>query len=400
MPATTPLNLPLVDALQQAIAHHQAGRLQEAEEIYRAVLQSHPEQADVNHNLGILAGQVSQQSAGLEYLKTAVKLNPAHEIYARSYAAALFATGHATDALEVLQNALNLGQNSAAMQGLRAQIEASVASLGRKPDAEKSDHQVQKKTKHASSKISALKKAPPQTELNRLISLFNNGLYAELERQTKTLLERYPDSGFAWKVMGVTLQMQGKQAVLALQKAARLLPNDAEAHNNLGVALRNCGLSENAVRSCRRALQIRPDYAEAHSNLGNALKDLGQLEPALASNRRALAIKPDLAETHRSIGDILKQCGRYEEAASSYRRALEFNPGLAEAHCNLGLVLTHVGQSENALICYLRALEIQPDFAEAHINLGNALHDLGQPDQAVWHYQRARDQPQAQRGAL
>lgn len=389
MPATTPQTLPLAVALQQAIVHHQAGRLQEAEEIYRAILQSDPEQADANHNLGILARQVGQQSAGLSYLKTAVEINPAHEIYVHSYAAALFATGHASDALEVLQNASNLGQDSSAVQTLREQIEASFASLAKKPEAEKPDHQVQKKNKHASSKISAFKKAPPQTELNRLIALFNSGLYVELEIQTEALLARYPDSGFAWKVMGVSLQMQGKQALLALQKAARLLPNDAEAHNNLAVALRNSGQAENAVQSCRRALQIRPDYAEAHSNLGNALKDLGQLEPALASYTRALAIKPDLAETHRSIGDLLKQCGRFDEAASSYRRALELNPGLAEAHCNLGLVLTQLGQTENALTCYLRALEIQPDFAEAHINLGNALHDLGKLDQAVPHYLRA-----------
>ncbi len=43
----------------------------------------------------------------------------------------------------------------------------------------------------------------------------------------------------------------------------------------------------------RTALALKPDYAEAHNNLGNALKDLGRLEEAVATYHKALALKPD-----------------------------------------------------------------------------------------------------------
>ena len=102
MTASVSKTLPLDVAFQQAIAHHQAGRLQEAEQLYRAILQAQPDQADANHNLGLLAGQVGQHAAGLPYLKTAWAINPSRGQYALSYAEALLATDQAREALNML----------------------------------------------------------------------------------------------------------------------------------------------------------------------------------------------------------------------------------------------------------------------------------------------------------
>ena len=93
MIAPVPQTLSLAAALQQAVAHHQAGRLQDAEQLYRAILQAQPGQADANHNLGVLAGQVGQHAAGLDFFKTALATNPAQSQYALSYANALMNAG-------------------------------------------------------------------------------------------------------------------------------------------------------------------------------------------------------------------------------------------------------------------------------------------------------------------
>src|SRR3989338_10986898 len=78
--------LPLGAALQQAVDHHQEGRLQEAEQLYRTSLQAQPGQPTANHNLGVLAVQVGQHEAGLPYLKAALEAHPAKEQYWLSYA--------------------------------------------------------------------------------------------------------------------------------------------------------------------------------------------------------------------------------------------------------------------------------------------------------------------------
>jgi predicted O-linked N-acetylglucosamine transferase (SPINDLY family) len=211
-----------------------------------------------------------------------------------------------------------------------------------------------------------------------------------LESNARALLEQLPNSGFVWKVLGLSLKMQGKDALQAMQKAAKLLPNDAEAHSNLGNALNELGQFEDAVASFRRALALKPDYAEAHSNLGNALKDLGQFDAAVASYGRALKLKPDLPEVHYNLGNALQALKKSDDAVASYRRALALRPDYADAYSNLGISLQELGQLEDAAASYRKALTFPSEFAEVqHLNLGNTLKELGRLDEATASYRRA-----------
>ena len=231
--------------------------------------------------------------------------------------------------------------------------------------------------------------APTPAEMNHLAALFNAGRYAELENRALLLIKQFPDSGQAWMGLGLALQMQGKDALLALQRTAQLLPDDAVAHNNLANTLRERGKLEDSMASCRRALKIKPDFAEAHNNLGLALMEQGQLDVAVTSFRRALEIKPDFAEAHSNLGLALNRIGRFDEAAASFLHAVKLKPDFAAAHVNLGNTLKKIGQLDEAAASFRRAVEIRPDFAEAHNNLGDILKDLGQADAAIASFRRA-----------
>ncbi|MGZ4956904.1 MAG: tetratricopeptide repeat protein, partial [Methylobacter sp.] len=70
-PPQQPVSLTVEQALDQAIAHHQNGQLQDAEHLYRAILQVQPNHPEANHNLGTLAVQSEQPLAGLSHFMTA-----------------------------------------------------------------------------------------------------------------------------------------------------------------------------------------------------------------------------------------------------------------------------------------------------------------------------------------
>ena len=155
-------------------------------------------------------------------------------------------------------------------------------------------------------------------DMRELIALIGERRYAQLEGRARELVEQHPDSGFVWKVLGVSLRMQGKDALQALERTAALLPDDAEAHGNLGGALLDLGRSQEAAASYRRALLLKPDDAEAHHRLGTALRRLGQLEEAVASYRRSCAIRAEYAEAHHDLGNALLELGRPDEAVASH----------------------------------------------------------------------------------
>ena len=359
--------LPCDIKLPQAIAHHAAGRLAEAEQLYRAILQVQPEQPDANHNLGVLMVQAGQQAIGLQHLKTALESDPSQGQYWLSYADALLASGQAMEALIVIQTAIQSGLDTPEAQAL-------LQKAGAAGEPAKQGKPKKKLTASASSQAT-----PTPAELNQLAALLKAGRHAELEAQARLLVKRYPDAGFIWMLLGASLQTQGKDALSVLQRTAKLLPENAEAHNNLGNALLDVKQFDGAAASYRRTLELNPDYAEAHFNLGNALKAIEQPEGAVASYRRALEIKPDYAEVHSNLGNTLLDIGQSDGAVASYRRALEIKPDFAEAHYNLGIALQGLGQLDGALKSYQRALEIKPDLVEALNNLASLLNTKNEP---------------------
>jgi tetratricopeptide (TPR) repeat protein len=223
----------------------------------------------------------------------------------------------------------------------------------------------------------------------QLVALYNAGRFDELEHGARALLAQHADSGFLWKVLGVCLQAQGKDALSALQTAADLLPADAEVHNNLGVVLQHAGRLEAAAASYRRALALKPDYADACSNLGVTLQDLGQLEQAAASIRKALDIDPANAGAHNNLGEVLRELGKLDEAAAHFARALQLKPELADAHVNFGILLRLLGRTAQAEVHCKRALELAPALPGALVLQAELQADQGQFADAEASYRRA-----------
>jgi predicted O-linked N-acetylglucosamine transferase (SPINDLY family) len=242
-------------ALAIAIRHHQAGRLQAAEQIYRLILQAEPNHADALHLLGVAAHQVGKHEAAVEYIRRAIGLKGTEAEFHN-----------------------NLG--------------GAYCQLRRIPEA-------------AACYRRALELNPGYVEAHYNLGnvLRDQGKLDDAAACWRRALELKPEFAEAHNNLGVALKGRGKldEAVACYHRTVELKPDFAEAHNNLGVALGEQGKLDEAVACYRRALDLRPDYAEANNNLGNAWKDQGKLDEALACYRRALELKPDYAAAHSNL---------------------------------------------------------------------------------------------------
>ena len=70
------MELTIEQALQQGVTAHKAGRLQETEHLYRAILVSEPANPDVNHTLGLIAVSVNRADAALPFFEAALEADP------------------------------------------------------------------------------------------------------------------------------------------------------------------------------------------------------------------------------------------------------------------------------------------------------------------------------------
>jgi tetratricopeptide (TPR) repeat protein len=332
----------LAEALAWAARSHQAGDLDQAEYLYRAILQAVPTNADAWHLLGVVASQRGRPDLGVDYIAKAIALNSACAAYHANLGVAYKALGQVDRALACYQHALRL-----------------------QPD---------------------------------FVRAYNN-LGAALHEQGRTdeavacyqhALRLYPAEAEVHTNLGLALVTQGRldEAVAHYQQALHVQPNLAEAHNNLGLVRKDQGRLDEAVAHFQQAVLLKPAYADAYHNLGSVRQTQGRLDEAIAHFEKAVHLKPNDAPGYNYLGMVLAAQGRLDEAMTHFQQALHLQPNLAEAYNSLGVVLYRQGRFEEADAHFQQAARLQPACAEAFNNRGSVLTAQGQLGEAVAHFQQ------------
>ena len=180
-------------------------------------------------------------------------------------------------------------------------------------------------------------------------------------------------------------------AIAEWNRALKLNPTDAKAHNNLGFALAKVGRTEDAISHWRTALQDNSEYAEVHKNLGRAYLQELKFDEAITHWQKAVEIDPEDGEARDKLGYALLRKGRLGEAVQHLQKASAVNPKDGEARYNLGLARLQQGRLDEAIVHFQAALVVDPKNAEAHNDLAVALLRKGQPDEAIAQFQKAID---------
>lgn len=309
--------------LAQAIQHHQAGRLAEAEAHYRHILQVDPRQPDALHLLGVL----------------------------------VFQRGDGTRAAELIGRAIAVLPGSAEMH---FNLGVVLAGLGRPAEAAASYR-----------RALALQPAHAGAHLNLGTLLRDDGRFEEALASYRRAAALAPRLVEAQLTLGALLCQMGRpaEAVPHFRHAAALRPDDATVLHRFGDALRAAGDLAGASEVYQRALALRPDWPEVRNSLVVALVGLGRLDEAAEQCRLAIAAAPEQAVLHDNLGAILAAQGEFAAAIACHRRALALQPALVAAHNNLGNALRDSGRLDEAVASFQQALRYQPDHAAAHVGL-------------------------------
>lgn len=229
---------------------------------------------------------------------------------------------------------------------------------------------------------------PSPTELSQLDALYRAGRYADLQRLASRLLKQHPGDATLWKALGVAQMAAGNdaQALPAMERAAQLLPRDAQAQGNYAQALASAGRLADAQGAFRKALALDPRLANAWSGLGHLLGRQGRHDEALDCLSRAAALQTGSPVIHNRLGNVLRDMGRLADARASYERALALQPRFPEALNNLGMTLAQLGLEQLGEARLREAIALQPQRAIYHSNLANLLKDAGRFEESREEY--------------
>ncbi|MGD0768693.1 MAG: tetratricopeptide repeat protein [Tepidisphaeraceae bacterium] len=369
--------LTIQQAFDLAVRRQLAGRLEEAEQLYRQILARQPEHSGAMHYLGVTAHLLGRNDIAVDLIRRAIALRPIWAEAHYNLGIALKDKGQLDEAIAAFRQATALKPN---YPEANHNLGSALRDSGQLDEAIAAYRQ-------------AIALSPNFAEAHSSLgnALRGKGRLDEAIAACRQAIALNPNFPEAHNNLGSALKEKGQldEAIAAYRQAFALRPNYAEAHSNLGNALRDKGQLDEAIAACRQGIVLNRNLAEAYNNLGSALKDKGQLVEAIAAYRQAIALKPDYAEAPSNLGNALKDKGRLDEAIAAFRQAIALNPNSPEAHNNLGSALNEKRQLDEAIAACGQAIALRPNYAEAHNNLGNALKDMGQLDEGIAAYRQA-----------
>lgn len=157
------------------------------------------------------------------------------------------------------------------------------------------------------------------------------------------------------------------------------VPDEAVALLRTGAERHAVGDLVAAEALYRRVLRVRPDDANAHNLLGVLARQRGEPHVALRHTGRALALRPEAAAFLANHGGALAEAGRLADAVLHLRAALARRPEDATALRNLGQALAALGDPVAALVPLEAACRLSPNAAAPWLALAHARREAGNP---------------------
>jgi tetratricopeptide (TPR) repeat protein len=169
---------------------------------------------------------------------------------------------------------------------------------------------------------------------------------------------------------GERLIREGKypEAIAKLQKAATLLPKNAQAWNHLGLAYQYGGKPDEALKAYQEAVKLDRNLAPVRYNLGILHLEQGRLNEAINELTTCTVLDRSAVSAYVNLGKAWLRARRVEEADQALREALRIEPKNVEGLNYYGVTLLHRRKAGDAREYFNAALRLQPDYAPAVLN--------------------------------
>jgi tetratricopeptide (TPR) repeat protein len=369
----------LSSLFQTALAHHQGGRVAEAERLYRTILQAEPNHPLALHHLGIVAIQCGRPDTAIGLISRSLQIEPA--------AAAWNNLGEAFRTSNRVPEAVDCYRKAIAMDA--RQVDA-LANLGVALTAQKKIADAERSLREAIAL--APNHLPAMLALARLLA--ETDRHDEALNAWERVVRLAPNNPVFQCCLGAAWISAGDpyRALVALRKAVELEPRHAEAHAKMALAYDKLNRGEDAIAAARQAVALAPDNWHAHHDLAVFLQKANQFEGAIAAFDEAIKLDPRNASIYGARAVSLKLAGRLSEAAESYLQGAKLDASDPRFWSGLSAVRFAQRDFQAAVAASRAAVKLRPKDVDAHAALAFALLASGDFDDGFKEYEwRWRD---------
>lgn len=355
--------------LQQALKQHENGNWNEAERVYRQILETAPNQPEVLNLLGLIAQAKGADTEACELFAQAIRQKNDNPAFYYNLAFSLKNDGKLHEALDNFQKALNLKPDIKEAYNETALLYQRLGDLETARRYWKMALDLDCEYVEAKANLAM---SYENEDLNKAIS--------ELEK----IIQNYPQDGRTLFYL-CQLYIKNKDYTKAQQaaiEAKTAAPFSDEVQTILGQLAVRDNKNVEAQACFEQALAVNPRNIAALKGRADVYCRLGNYEQAEKYYKKALENDNTDWELHNNYAEMLCRQKRTAEALEEYRQAVIINPKSAEVSNNLGTVLKSCGDYEQALGLFFNAMNLDENLEEAQINAVETLILVAQKDAA------------------
>ncbi len=358
-------------ALGQAQDRLKSGAFKEAEQLFKNILDDHPQDAEALHGLGLAAGQQGQTERAVDLIKSAIEVDPDQAKFYGNLSVFARSLNRVNEALEASGKAIALAPDNAVYWNNRGN---ALAQAGRIADAIASFE-----------KATSLNPSYSEAYFNLGNALKDSEKLADAVTAYQSAVTHSPKFWMAFSHLGECLYSlkQGDDALAAYEKAHQLNPQHLPTMVGLGKSFHRLNRFDEALSVFEQVVALVPDHDAGQLCRGRCLIDLKRYPEAKEVLTLAVKLLPS-DESYVQLGIACAFLGHKQEALHAFNKSLDLNPKLLLAYFHKSNLLRKAGRLDEALDAVMKAIEIKPDLAELWNSLGNVA-------KVKWQLHAARD---------
>lgn len=309
--------------ISRAVDFHKNGKLYEAKEIYKFLLNRNPKKHRLYHLLGLVEYQQGNHHAAISCFQQAISISPSSAVYHKDLANCFKHLKKYDQAAVYYQKALCLAPRY------------------------------------------------PEAYYDKGIMHLAKGEFGPAIKCFKKAVAYNPAYTNAYINLAVALERKKKfpEAISNYLKALKLNPENELVYNNIGNLYRSLGKMASAIKVYQKAIALKPDFAQAHCNLGTTWWEMMRYQRAIEAFENTVKANPNWIKPYMLLGTLYQEKGKQDAALNWFEKVLTLNGNNALAHSGKGQSYYEKKNERDALCSFKRALKIDPELQSAYVGL-------------------------------
>ncbi|HEY4330434.1 MAG TPA: tetratricopeptide repeat protein, partial [Phycisphaerae bacterium] len=320
----------------KAVESHRAGRMPEAETLYRELLRDNPQHADALHMLGLLYYQRGDRQAGADMIERSIAFLPTNPSAFSNLGEVKRSLGRLDEAEKLCRHAIKLHPDLAAAH---VNLAMTLHQMGKAGDA----------LPHA---LRAIELNPKEA------------------------------GGYAAAALALTDTGRFSDAIRYYDEAIKLNPNDPATQSGIAMCHVRVEANEKAIVNMKRAVALAPDNPQILLNMGSLMAQLEKFEESAMWLEKTLEKAPNMMIAIEHLAGVRTGQKRFQDSIDLCRRIIAINPNALDTYATMGEAMMNLGQFDECIAAMKTALQIRP-WPSVLQSLSNAYVRMGNPEAGI-----------------